>query len=398
MNKHPIIITGHPYAFPYYFKVFEFFENKDNLIFILPKLWKAKMGKINIKLEKKTGFVIYGAKAVSFGGRGLSGLFKGWVPATAILLPYMRIKYRSRVLYSCSEPNLLTTLYNGLFAKLFGFKHVLFSWQNVPPEKRMSGVKLIFSNALVRLNLRFADGIICGNKKAADIVRKFKVENEKFKVIICPLSGTDTAKFKPGIESNWREKLDVKPEEKVILFYGALDKRKGLDVLLEAFKILTYNLKPIIYNLVIVGTGPERQNLESRIKDLELDNKITLLEWLPNDQLPALLSAADVFVYPSVPSGGWEEQFGYAMAEAGACGVPVIATRTGSINEVVRDNESGILVESNNPEQLAEAIHKILSNDELAKRMGEHGRKYVVENFSHQIIARKISNFLYKYV
>lgn len=388
----PIVITGYPYAYPYYFKVFEYVENKDDLIFILPKHWEAKKGKVKINLPKHADFKIYGLSAWSYGGKSLfAGLFKGWLPTICFSLLRVRLKYGPGVLYSCLEPNLLTTLYNGLGAKMFGFKHVLFTWQNVSPKARMSGLKLKFSNMLVKLNLAFSNGVICGNTKAEQIIKEF---NPEIKTIVCPLSGVDTDKFKPGIVGNWREKLNIKNEEKMVLFYGALEKRKGLDVLIDAFKIL--NTKYMMHDtkFVIVGTGPEKEDLELRIKNYELGDKAIFLNWMKNDELPALLNSADVFVYPSVPLGGWEEQFGYAMAEASACDVPVVASRTGSIDEVVIDGKSGILVEPKNPERLAEAVNKIVSNQELAKQMGEYGRKYIIENFSHQVVAQKIGSFL----
>ncbi len=392
INRKPIIVTGFPYAFPYYFKVFEYLQKKEDFIFILPKLWLAKAGKVRIKLEPKPEFSTYGLKAVFYGGHGLGGLFKGWLPGLLFLLPYLRIKYGNGVLYSCSEPNLLTTLYNGIIAKLCGFKHVLFTWQNIAPEARMSGLKLKLSNALVRLNFRLASGIICGNEKAQKIVSSFRFPVSR--TIVCPISGVDTEKFRPGIMSNWRQKLELANGEKLILFYGALDKRKGLDVLVSAVNILSHKLSAINYKLVIVGTGPKSESLKSQVQSLKLQDRVIFLDWMPNDQLPALLNAADVFVYPSVPAGGWEEQFGYAMAEASACDIPVVATRTGSINEVVADSKSGLLVEPNNPEQLEGALAKLLSDDDLRKQMGGFGREYVVKNFGHKVVASKIESFL----
>src|SRR3989344_4025822 len=333
----PIIIAGHPYAFPYYFKVFEYLTDKNKVIFVLPKLWLAKKGKVRIKLEPKSDFTLYGLRTVSYGGHGLKGLFKGFLPGIFFLLPYLRIKYKSKIFYSCSEPNLLTTFFNGCMAKFCGMKYFFFTWQNIPPEKYMSGIKLNIYLLFFKLNLCLADGVICGNTKAGHIIKKFQPGS---KTIISPLSGVDVEKFKPGIEASptggWREKLAIKSEEKLILFYGALDVRKGVSVLITAFQGMVGNCK-----LLIVGTGPEKDNLQRQAAS---GTNIIFLDWMPNAELPALLNAADVFVYPSVPIRGWEEQFGYAMAEASACGVPVVATKIGSIEEVVIDNKTGFLV------------------------------------------------------
>jgi glycosyltransferase involved in cell wall biosynthesis len=383
-----IIVTGHPYALPHYFRVFEYVTNKDEFVFVLPKVWKSKT---EIRLEKKAGFNVYGLNAWSYGRRSFLGsAFKGWLPGMIFLLPHLKIKFGSRVLYSCSEPNLLTTLYNGLIAKILGLKLILFTWQNVLPENRMTGWKLKLSNALVAANLKLADGIICGNKKAEEIVKKFRKD---IKTIVCPLSGVDTEKFRPGITSDWKEKLGLALGEKLILFCGALDVRKGLDVLIKAFDKIC-KLKTVNCKLIIVGTGSQKVELLTLADELGLGDRVVFLDWMQNEKLPPLLNSADIFVYPSIPYGGWEEQFGYAMAEASVCGVPVVATGTGSIGEVIVDGRGGILTEPNNPQQLANAIHKILSDDDLRKEMGEYGRSHIVKNFSHETVADKISSFL----
>jgi len=388
----PVIVTGFPYAFPYYFKVFYFLDNKNDYIFILPKFWSTKKGKVQFLLNPEPDFEIHGLKSLSYGGKSLlGGLFKGWMPGIAFELIKLKFKYGSQVLYSCSEPNLLTTLYNGFFAKLFGYKHILFTWQNIAPEKRLAGLKLKLSNALVKLNLCLANGIICGNKEAEAIIRRF---NQKIRTVVCPISGVDIDKFRPGIGSDWRSKISA-PGEKILLFYGAIEKRKGLEFLIKAFKIIAGK---IACRLIIVGTGDQKQKLVDLADNLGLDEKIVFFDWMKNYELPALINAVDIFVYPSIPYGGWEEQFGYAMAEASACGLPVVSTRTGSIDEVVSGDRSGILVEPNDSKQLAEAFIKLLSDDNLRKRMGEYGRKYILANYSHQVIAKKITAFLSSFI
>src|SRR3989344_4800472 len=265
----------------------------------------------------------------------------------------------------------------------------------------MSGLKLKLSNALVKLNLVLSDGIICGNTRAAEIIKHFEISRcRNIEMLVCPLSGVDTERFEPvgnvGIvrDGQVQQIQQVKRSDaKFILFYGALEKRKGINILIDAFQLLTTRYS-LLARLVVVGTGPEKDSYGLRITDYGLKNKTIFLDWMSNDELPSLLNSVDVFVYPSVPLGGWEEQFGYAMAEASACGVPVVSTKTGSVDEVVIDGKSGILVESNNSEQLADAINKILSDKEQAEQMGRFGREHVVKNYSHPVIANKLILFL----
>ncbi len=308
------------------------------------------------------------------------------MPGLAGLLPWVRIRYHSRVLYLCSEPHLIATLISATIARLCAMRIVLFTWQNVRPDVRMRGCKLWLSNMLVRCNLGLAHGIICGNRKAEAIVHDFVPH---MPTVVCPLAGVDTKRFMPD-GPNQRELLVSAAGTKLILFAGALDERKGLDTLIRAIA----RLEQRDAKLVIVGTGPFRANLEKLAYELGITDRVIFRDWVRNEDLPQIMHSANVFAYPSVPRGGWEEQFGYAMAEASACGVPVVATRTGSIDEVVIHERTGLLVEPNNSEALARALDSILQDTEYAHQLGNAGRAYVAEHFSHQAIAHRIERFL----
>ena len=384
-SKMPILITGFPYAFPYYFRVFEYFKNKENLFFILPKYWQARHGKIKIRLEPKMNFNIFGARAISFGGRSLfwklGGLFKGFMPAVLYLIPFYKFKYGVKTVYHCSEPHLLTTFLIALVTKLAGMNYICFTWQNVAPGKRLRGLKLHLSLILTKVILHLSDGVICGNGKAQEIISSLS----RAKTIVAPIAGIDVDKFRPVPGR-------VQTGNLTILFYGALDYRKGIDILIRAFAEIRGRFDAC--KLLIVGAGPEKDNLKKLAGSLDLGERIEFRDWVKNEELPEIIRGSSVFVYPSRPAGGWEEQFGYAIAEASACGLPVISTKSGSINEVIIDDKSGILVEPDNVGDLARALEELIANIGERTQMGGYGRKYIVENFSHQVIAGRIGNFL----
>ena len=104
---------------------------------------------------------------------------------------------------------------------------------------------------------------------------------------------------------------------------------------------------------------------------------------LPYDDLVACYRNADLFVFPSV----WEEPFGMPNIEAMACGVPVIATRSGGIPEFVRHGETGLLVERGDADDLAKAIITVLSDATLRCSMAEAGRRLAAERFTWRRIA-----------
>lgn len=381
-----ILISGFSYAYPYYFKVFEYFKNKESLIFILPKLWIARQGKIRLKLEKKPDFNIIGARAVSYGGQSLfwklGGLLKGFMPMALLYIPYLKFTKKVKVYYHISEPHLLTTFLNALTAKIFGLKYICFTWQNLEPEARISGTKLKLSNFFTWLNLSLSDAIMCGSLMSEQVIKKIK---PSMKTIQIQMAGVDTERFKPSF-------VEKQSDEQIVLFFGALDERKGVDVLIKAFDKIKNDFPKA--KLVIIGSGFIEDKLHKLADDLRLGDRIEWKSWMKNEELPNFIVKADIFVYLSRRAGGWIEQYGYAIMQASAAGLPVVSTNNGSIYEVIVDGKSGILVETDNVEQTAQAIAKILGNQELGRQMGKFGHKYINEKFSNEVVANKIEKFL----
>ncbi len=317
----------------------------------------------------------------------IRGLLKGWMPQFRSI-----IKNNSKIgdiIYTAIEPNLLTTYFNSCLAKKLGLKHVFFTWQNIPYKHRLNGLKLKFTEWLVRRVINNSQGAICGNHKAAEILKAYA--SSSFKILVAPISGVDIDKFKPNVESDFRIKNDLGGKI-VLTFAGVFDDRKGIKTLLNSFLEAIKDIKDL--SLVLIGTGPLRDYINNFIKENNLDGSIVIIPWLPNDELPSVYAGSDIFIYPSEPHGGWEEQFGFSMAEASSSRLPIIATKTGSIEEVVINNSSGILVVPGDVEGLREVIIKLARNRSLRTQFGISGRKYIEENFSHEVISRKFFNFL----
>ena len=144
----------------------------------------------------------------------------------------------------------------------------------------------------------------------------------------------------------------------------------------------------------MIGSGPLDKELKRYVSEKGADRDITILPWIDNKDLPGYFVNSDIFVYPSQRYGGWEEQFGYSIAEAMSCGLPVVSTKTGSIEDIVVDDKTGILTEPEDVSALSRAILKLDQDENLRKEMGIAGREFIINNFSHQIIAEKLENFL----
>jgi len=144
--------------------------------------------------------------------------------------------------------------------------------------------------------------------------------------------------------------------------------------------------------LLMVGSGGLRSQLEALTGQLGLTGNISFLDAVEHRQVPEVLKNVDIFVMPSI-----REEFGVAAVEAQAMEIPVVATKVGGIPEVVRDGITGILVEPRNPEQLAAAIIELIENPEKRKEMGKEGRKYVLSHYRWEDNAALMDN-LYKSV
>jgi glycosyltransferase involved in cell wall biosynthesis len=317
----------------------------------------------------------------------IGGLLKGWMP----FFPWhlRRLGRRVRVVYACSEPITLSTLYFGVFTKLLGKKLVLFSWENVPYEEKFRGWSFRVHSWLLVLNCWLMDGLICGNPESEGIHRRFT----KKPIAVIPMSGIDPEQFKPDTEARQHSPFAGRF---LYTFIGALGYRKGLDVLVRAFASVLENVPNA--HLVIAGSGEYEQPMERLIDELGIRERVTRFSWLEAHEIVRLLSACHVFVYPSIPHGGWAEQFGYSMAEASLMEVPVIATRSGSIAHVVRHGETGLLVAPEDAGSLAEAMRVLAEDDDRRRRMGIAGRQFILERFSHAMVAAETDAFLLRFI
>ncbi len=214
---------------------------------------------------------------------------------------------------------------------------------------------------------------------AEKIVKLYGVE--KTHIRIAP-NGVDTQRFKPS-KTCEKIKRQIGINNKLcVLFVGRLIPRKGLTYLVEAAKHIVKEYSQILF--LIVGDGPLKQHLLLHIKETKLASNFVFLGDVKEKLLPALYNCADVFVLPSIQEGQ-----GIALLEAQATAKPVVAFNVGGIGEAVLDKETGFLTRADSS-GLADAIMKLLANESLRKTMGSIGRKFVEDNFSWDICAKKM--------
>ncbi|MEE9276575.1 MAG: glycosyltransferase family 4 protein [bacterium] len=182
----------------------------------------------------------------------------------------------------------------------------------------------------------------------------------------------------PGAGEEVRRRLGLEGR-KIILSVGRLVRVKGFDAVIRALPRVLEGEPRAAY--VIVGEGPEGEALRGLAREMGVEARVTFLGEVPLAQMGrgahAYYQACDVFAMPSRedPGGGDAEAFGIAHLEAGAAGKPVVGGRSGGSGEAVAEGESGLLVEADRTEEVAGALLQILTRPELARAMGEAGRR-----------------------
>ncbi|HUH12415.1 MAG TPA: glycosyltransferase family 4 protein [Longimicrobiales bacterium] len=187
--------------------------------------------------------------------------------------------------------------------------------------------------------------------------------------------GTDPVRFRPGAGgAALRQRLAL-GDAPVLLSVCRLMPRKGIDTVLRALPEVRRARPDLVY--LVAGHGPDRARLEGLASERGLGDAVRFLGAVPEDQLPALYDAADLFVLPVRTEEGDDEVegFGIVFAEAAAAGTPSVAGRAGGAPEAVRDGETGVLVAPDDPAALADALRRLLEDPAERRRLSEGGRR-----------------------
>jgi phosphatidyl-myo-inositol dimannoside synthase len=143
---------------------------------------------------------------------------------------------------------------------------------------------------------------------------------------------------------------------------------------------------------VIVGDGPQRQDLERLSNELGITARVFFAGWIPSADIPGYLAAGDVFVGPSKRGcDGTTEAQGLAFIEAMLAGTPVIASAVGGIVDAVRNESTGLLVPESSPEDIAAAVKRLVSDSSLRERLRESARELAARELTREASARAFS-------
>ena len=223
-----------------------------------------------------------------------------------------------------------------------------------------------------------ADRVISLSHVMTDDFRKFvKYPIENVRTIYHGVSDKFRAAIAPDRLAAVREEYELPAH--YILFVGNLYPQKNFSVLVRALDRVK---KAIPHQLIVAGRP--RYKFEGDLQlihELGLDGRVRFLQFVPNDDLPAIYTLADCFVYPSL-----YESFGLAQLEAMACGCPVVGANAGAIPEVT--GGAALLFDPHNPQDLADALLEVTSGGETRRRLVECGRARAAE-FTWERTARE---------
>jgi len=172
-----------------------------------------------------------------------------------------------------------------------------------------------------------------------------------------------------------------------LLFVGRLSAQKGADQLLRALALLAPTHPHA--RLTIVGDGPERPALAALVASLALSERVTFVGLRTPQDVASLYRSASVLAIPATTGRlGEREGFGQVAVEAMLAGLPVVATATGGLVDIIDDGTTGLLVSEGDPVALAHALTRLLDDAELAESLATRGRRTALERFSPTALAQ----------
>lgn len=240
---------------------------------------------------------------------------------------------------------------------------------------------------LARCVERRASAILANSRNTASILMARGIPAGRIHVVY---PGIDPGRFHPAIDGSRVRRRFVREGELLLLTVGRLQRRKGHDLVIQALARARRELPPLRY--VIAGEGAERERLGRLSAEAGVADLVVFAGEVPAEDLPETYAACDIFVHPNRVEGRDIEGFGIVFLEAQASGKPVIGGKSGGVPEAVADGETGILVEGDDPVELAAAILRLAKSEELRKRLGAAGRARVLAGFTREQAAARLES------
>lgn len=272
--------------------------------------------------------------------------------------------------------------------KQSGKKLVLTIWENVPFLSVRSFKGFGSNERIVDFVRANTDRFIAVTGRAKMALMVEGVPEERIRVVP---AGVDVSRFSPAApDPGIQERLGVQAGDFTLLFVGRLERQKGIYDLVYAFRLLALDRSMAHVKVALAGTGPDAERLRGLIKKLGLEGRVRLVGGFSYAEVPGVYNSADALILPSIPTPVWQEQFGMVLVEAMASGLPVIASMSGSIPEVVGD--CAVTVQPNDPLSIYEAVKRLASDEAGRRKLGRACRQRALELFDARAVSRRIDS------
>lgn len=249
------------------------------------------------------------------------------------------------------------------------------------PIKRRSARALLGNAAVLVANSEWTARL------AAEVLGTLDLDPAD-RIRVVPL-GSDPAVFRPGLDSAAvLARYRIRPSRARLLTVARLVPHKGIDVAIAALADLRDRVPGLTY--LVVGRGPDRARLEGLAASRNLGGLVQFLDRVPDEDLPALYSLADLYLGLSREEGLDVEGFGIALTDAAASGVPVIGGRSGGTGAAVLDGETGLLVDAADPGPVVAAVLSLLADPGRRRALGEAGRRWVERDRNWDRVVRDL--------
>ena len=271
-----------------------------------------------------------------------------------------RNKNDFHVIHAHSHLNFSTNLC--AFVRKFGSAPLVITNHGLNSQTAPAWFQKVYTATGAKWTFKMADKIICYTETEKQELVELDIESQKIAVIH---NGIDTDLFIPDEMST--------SDKKQLLWIGRFANGKGVDYLIDAFKLLKSENPDI--TLIMVGRGPEKERIRNKIRNLGLDTSITMKDFIPNSDIVQLYQSSSIFILPSL-----EEGVPRTILEAMSCGIPIVCSKLPQLVDIV--NNCGFLIPTKDSMAIADKVSEIITDTTQAKQLGKNGRENVVTNYS----------------
>ena len=280
-----------------------------------------------------------------------------------------------------------------LFSKIFGLPHVLHLADDIVENMKINNVNpvlITIYKVIEKISCSNSSRITTAHSRVKDIIHE---RNNILlnKIVLIP-NGANIDAFKPMSIIRVRKELNLEDDKFYIGFVGGLDRWQGVEHLIKSAPLILKIYRNVRF--LIVGDGYMREELIDHAEKNNVSDVFTFTGSIPYEKVPLYINACDICVtlkMKGIPGSALK------LNEYLACEKPVIATKGADYGfEILEEYNAGILVDTEKPEEVADAIITLLKNKELRDEMGKNGRKYVVENRSWERVAREVEKMMKK--